>query len=98
MRVLIALSVALAGCASPPYWVKQHEPMTALPIITVSASPWGPSIRGWVIRDPKTKTCQPIIVQGACEAVVAHELKHCAGYDHPDYRIAFTCPGDGGGL
>ena len=88
----LAVCLDLSGCASTPYWVKVTEPLQALPPITVTASPWGPQIRGWVTRYPELGTCQPFIVEGSnYKCVLAHELKHCAGFDHPDYRYNLGC-------
>ena len=92
LSLALAACLAASGCASTPYWVQTHEPLRPLPEIVVSASHWGPGVQGWIVRDLKAGTCQPFIVAGVDrECVLAHELRHCAGFDHPGYLRAFIC-------
>jgi hypothetical protein len=92
----IVVALLLAGCASPPYWVKGHEglPREHIRTVDVVMSSWdSPGLGGYVIRDFETGTCHIMLKSGVNrDCVLAHERKHCAGYDHPDYRVGFICP------
>jgi hypothetical protein len=58
----------------------------------VGGSPWGPSVKGWTVCDKPKRHCDIFITASAdYECVKAHELRHAAGFDHPDYRRAFIC-------
>ena len=92
MRTVLAL-VFLAGCAQQPYW-EQTDPNWVskdVQIQAVDILPW-PEVKGWAIRDQKTGICHVLIRTGVDrECVLAHEMKHCEGWDHPQYRYNLSC-------
>lgn len=93
---LIALSL-LGGCATSPsdYWETTKEKDWVWKDTTVHVidrSPYSKSVLGWVIRNPKTGMCTVFITRRAdYDCVLAHELKHCAGWDHPKYPVNLGC-------
>ena len=96
MRWISILAAALAGCASPvPYWVHTDPKWTTREIVVhnVDIHPYGAHVRGWAHRDKATGTCTIILTRSALdrECVLRHELKHCQGWDHPDYAYAMDC-------
>ena len=91
---LIFLSACAGVPAAGPYWVKTwagaSEPAH---VFEVSASPWGPGVKGWTACDKAAGRCQILIVAGADrDCVLEHERRHVAGWDHPSYPRAFICP------
>lgn len=83
----------LVSCAQPPYWVKTWDGATSTQIEVVDQTPWGDSVGGWTVCDKKARTCTILISRSAdYDCVKAHEEKHAAGYDHPEYPTGFICP------
>ena len=93
MRSLIYLIVLLSGCASVPsdtYWERTWEGALTTNIRLVTASPWGPEVKGWTVCDKAKRHCDILIVSNADrDCVEAHERRHAAGWDHPKYSRAF---------
>lgn len=89
MRALIlAAVITLAGCASEPYWVKVAEP--AVDVLFFEVDNLGvdnPDVVAFASRDGTR--CSVVFRRGlgsARQCVIDHELKHCAGFDHPSNR------------
>ena len=93
LRYAICLFVLLSGCASAPYWERTWEgAVTAPEIIFVNQSPWGKGIQGWTVCNKIERKCQVMVVSGTNkDCVIAHEMRHVAGWDHPNYPRAFIC-------
>ena len=81
----------LSGCAAPSaYWVKAHEPVAHTKTITVAA-PCGRA--DWLACNSRyTGVIQ--LHRGLNEAqrwcALNHELKHLAGYVHPNLNTGFA--------
>jgi len=100
--VVLALAVALTGCASvetPDYWepTKEVGYWKETRIVQLGSNPYSEEVHGWTIRDPNPETgvCWIILTPSAIgrrDCVIKHELRHCAGWDHPKYPRAFNCP------
>ena len=76
------------------YWQKTWEGATEEPQFSViDKSPWGEGVQGWTVCDKDKRQCHILILRNADrECVEAHERKHAAGFDHPDYPRAYICP------
>jgi hypothetical protein len=93
MRKLIILMLTLSGCAAqPPYWEKSDQEARAVEITYVANLPW-PGVRGYAVKNRDTGVCHIIISEGyrGDRCVLDHELKHCAGWSHPNYRYNLGC-------
>jgi hypothetical protein len=94
-RALILLSsLALAACASDPYWVKTwegaREPVEVV-VVDRLASNWT-HVHGWTVCDKAAGRCTIYVRSSADRACIeAHERRHAAGWDHPDYPVSFAC-------
>lgn len=50
-------------------------------------------VQGWTTCDKDKRTCTILMLRNANrECVEAHERKHAAGYDHPNYPRGYICP------
>ncbi len=88
MTLALAL---LASCASPPYWERTWEGATSIDVRELSAFPW-PDVQGVTYCDKPARHCTILIRAGVDRACVeAHERRHAAGFDHPDYRLNLAC-------
>jgi hypothetical protein len=76
------------------YWQKTWEGAAEEPQFhVIDKSPWGEGVQGLTVCDKDKRQCHILILRNADrECVEAHERKHAAGYDHPDYPRAFICP------
>ena len=76
------------------YWQKTWEGATQEPtFVTVDQSPWGKGVQGWTACDKDKRQCQIMLLKNADrQCVEAHERKHAAGFDHPNYPRAYICP------
>ncbi len=75
------------------YWKKTWEGAASEPeIFTVDNLPYGPDVKGWTACDKDRRHCQIMLLRNADrDCVEAHERKHAAGFDHPDYPRAYIC-------
>jgi len=93
-RLALLVLVLLVGCASGPYWVRTTEfGPKEVHIHDIGVSPWGASVQGWTVRDPVTGICHIFVTSSTHDrdCVVAHERRHCLGWDHPSYRYNLSC-------
>ena len=92
VRFAIYLVVLLSGCATQTYWERVADPAKEVIVHTVSVSPW-PNVQGWTVRDEKTGVCHILLVENTANrgCVLAHERKHCEGWDHPNHRYNLSC-------
>jgi hypothetical protein len=95
-RTAIAAVLLLSGCATQPdYWEPTQEKdwtWKDTKVVVLDQNPYANSANGWVHRNPKTGLCTVFILRRAdYQCVLAHELKHCAGWDHPKYPTNLGC-------
>jgi len=96
MRLVIFLLSLVAGCASTPYWEKTWEGALTTRIIYVDviagSGDWH-NVNGWASCDKVKRHCDLLIYSGAQNrrCTEAHELKHAAGFDHPNHRASLNC-------
>lgn len=96
-----AMAKALAQPnAIPPeqngYWVKTWPGATSVEVHTIDKSPYEQGVQGWTLCDKAKRQCQIMLLRNADrDKVEAHERRHAAGWDHPDYPEGFisTLPG-----
>ena len=76
------------------YWQKTWEGAGEEPqFVVIDKSPWGEGVQGWTTCDKNKRQCQIMLLRNADrQCVEAHERKHAAGYDHPNYPQAYICP------
>lgn len=91
-RILISAPVLVTGCAvltnDPGWQVERHD--TPLPAVFVASSleriqqacPKTPNAYGCAVRDYRVGLCWIYIPADAPVWLRAHELLHCAGYNH----------------
>lgn len=94
-RVALLLMVLSAGCATEPYWVKVAEPAREVRVHVVDSMlphpRYGYALKGMAVRNADG-TCDVFVLRHhATECVVAHEKKHCAGFDHPRFNELGVC-------
>lgn len=101
LLVLLAAALALSGCGSlnlnpfdqPPYWVKVED-FTPTKIVVVDVERlYVPGLDGpcaLTERDKASGECR-ITFSRHCaidrQKIVAHEKRHCSGWDHPNHRL-----------
>ena len=92
MRLVIVLLALTAGCTSQSYWVRTWDGALTTELQVIDRMPWGAEVLGVTICDKARRHCNIIISKDADrECTEAHERKHAAGLDHPEYRIHAAC-------
>lgn len=92
----ILVCLTLGGCAQTPYWERHPTWKLTGEVQThyVDQVPWKyhPGIEGWAVRNADG-SCDIYVKRSAenIDCVLAHERKHCEGWDHPKYRINLAC-------
>lgn len=88
------IAEAPANVGPSQYWQKTWEGAAEEPqFVIIDQSPWGQGVKGWTACDKDKRQCQIMILRNANrDCVEAHERKHAAGYDHPNYPMAYICP------
>lgn len=95
MKSVLAL-LLLSGCAaSPPYWVHADPDWKAVETVEhyLDVTGQSSSIQAWTFRDKSTSVCHIFIGRYVAnrECVLAHEKRHCEGWDHPNYKLNMGC-------
>lgn len=90
---LLPVVLLLGGCATlnAPYWERTWEGAVTHEVHYVDALPW-PRVQGVTICDRPARHCVVLVrkdVNRAC--VLAHEMHHVTGFDHPHYRYNLSC-------
>lgn len=84
LAIIGLVLVVLTACASKPYWYRVADPLPVERIIEVDTilATWGHHVNGYAIRGEKG--CTIIISTRVLdhERVLAHEKKHCDGWNH----------------
>lgn len=72
------------------YWVRTWPGAESVELHMIDKSPWGAGVQGWTLCDKDKRQCQIMLLRNADrEKVEAHERRHAAGWDHPDYPEGF---------
>lgn len=99
MKRLAIVAAMLSGCASDPYWVRTVD-FTPNEIVIRSAGHSfsggfnnADNVEGYSVRNMPPGACTIFIRDSVSnrECVIAHETKHCNGWDHPNYRVNLRC-------
>lgn len=84
LAIIALVLLVLSACASAPYWYRVADPLPVDRIIEIDSilATWGAHVNGYAIRGEKG--CTIIISTRVLdrERVLAHEKKHCDGFNH----------------
>ena len=94
----MAQSLRRPNAVPPPadskYWVQTWPGAEDVEIHAIDKNPWPQPVHGWTVCDKDKKRCQIMILKNMKadrDCVEAHERRHAAGYDHPDYLETLEC-------
>lgn len=101
MRAALLVLVLVAGCAQPAYWEPvpgwqwNGEHRLVVTDFEMFSFAGGPEHTCYASRN-KDGSCtiycaRKKFATADQKCVMEHELKHCAGWDHPQYRYSMGC-------
>ena len=67
--------------------------MKSVKVQPVDVWPYSRNIRGYTVRDVNSGQCTIFVqrVYADNECIIKHEMRHCEGWDHPDYAYDLLC-------